>query len=720
MYIIINVGIFLLFFTQSSVSKQPLSNFIRHHEKLSYDTSDVNRRSRRALELSPFANVHIKFKALSKNFSLHLSRNHEIFAPGFKIVDGAGNKLDYDYSRFFHGNVEGFRHGHCLGIIHEGRFEGTIHVEKDVYHVEPAERYFQDPKDFHSVIYHGNDVEHTGKYAEAETPKRPTTLKGSSMVNKKPLEHASKEHGKKRYRRGPKNAQKNTCKLKLVADHLFVRKFVRRETAIDQMILHYQAVEYIFRNQTFNTTDEYDSTFSPQGIGFRIGEIHVWLKEDTPEMLQQEHITIYRLLEHFSKMNHSSTCLAYLFTDRSFENGVTGLAYVGYPFGQPGGICDPYANYAGEWKSYNTGLVSFQLYNREAPPAITEVTFAHELGHSFGAQHDPDTKKCQPSDAKGGKYIMYDKTTPGFLSNNRAFSDCSITRMMPVLTAKGIEDGCFEDKFWVLCGNGAHEEGEICDCGTVETCKESCCTPYGSKTGQPCTLRSEAYECSPSRGPCCLNETCTLAREFLKCFDGTDCQESLVCDGLKYTCPEPKFKRNLTLCDKDRSVCINGYCQGSLCLKYGYEGCLCEGSEDKCKVCCQYEGSCKSSYEIPGMPNATMSRGRPCNYYKGFCNSLGDCEDINMDGPLRLLYYTFFTEEGIKIWFKRYWFVVLLGSFLILCMLTAFVYYCQHFTPSNNPALNAKKPHKPLRTRRKHVGGYQTGGRPIPMATTYA
>lgn len=102
-------------------------------------------------------------------------------------------------------------------------------------------------------------------------------------------------------------------------------------------------------------------------------------------------------------------------------------------------------------------------------------------------------------------------------------------------------------------------------------------------------------------GPCCLNETCTLAREFLKCFDGTDCQESLVCDGLKYTCPEPKFKRNLTLCDKDRSVCINGYCQGSLCLKYGYEGCLCEGSEDKCKVCCQYEGSCKSSYEIPGV-----------------------------------------------------------------------------------------------------------------------
>ena len=100
-------------------------------------------------------------------------------------------------------------------------------------------------------------------------------------------------------------------------------------------------------------------------------------------------------------------------------------------------------------------------------------------------------------------------------------------------------------------------------------------------------------------GPCCLNATCTLAREFLKCYDGTECRESLVCDGLHYTCPLQKNKANLTLCDKDRSVCINGFCQGSLCLKYGYEGCLCEETSDKCKVCCQYQGKCTSSFRIP-------------------------------------------------------------------------------------------------------------------------
>lgn len=66
-------------------------------------------------------------------------------------------------------------------------------------------------------------------------------------------------------------------------------------------------------------------------------------------------------------------------------------------------------------------------------------------------------------------------------------------------------DGCFEKRFWAICGNGAHEEGEICDCGTVSTCTEQCCTPLGSKTGTPCTLQNDAYECSPSRGKIWLN-----------------------------------------------------------------------------------------------------------------------------------------------------------------------------------------------------------------------
>ena len=47
-------------------------------------------------------------------------------------------------------------------------------------------------------------------------------------------------------------------------------------------------------------------------------------------------------------------------------------------------------------------------------------------------QHDPDSKECQPS--TGGKYIMYDKATPGYEPNNRRFSKCSIGRMVPVIS----------------------------------------------------------------------------------------------------------------------------------------------------------------------------------------------------------------------------------------------------------------------------------------------
>ncbi|XP_065646645.1 disintegrin and metalloproteinase domain-containing protein 10 isoform X2 [Hydra vulgaris] len=722
------IEIVLLFIIVNKCSaKQPLNSFIRHHEKITYDTEDVHRRSRRALELSPYANVHLKFNAFNRNFTLHMRRNHEIFASDFKIVDGLGNKIDYDYSRFFQGEVEGFHQGksHVLGKIDDGRFEGKIHLGKDEYYIEPAEKYFNDENDssFHSVMYNLNDVEHESKFVNPPIPSRPTSFEGNGLENKIKEEL---DKGKQRFRRGTKNRRMNTCNLKLVADHLFMRKYVRRQQAIDQMVLHYQAVEYIFRNQTFNTTDQLDSSYSPEGIGFRIKEVHVWLENTVPPEIKPTFVTAYELLEQFSRMNHSSVCLAYLFTDRSFEDGVLGLSWIAYQYGQPGGICDPYANYGGIWKTYNTGLVTVRLYNREAPMAITEISFAHELGHSFGAQHDPANKDCQPGIGRGGNFIMYDKATSGYLKNNKLFSRCSIARMIPVINAKGLEPtvGCFTDRYWAICGNGAFEEGEICDCGTESTCVEKCCTPYGAKYGTPCTFRNPAYQCSPSKGPCCLNETCTIARQYLQCFDGTECMESLVCNGLHYTCPLPKFKANLTLCDKERSVCINGFCQGSLCLRYGLEGCMCDAPQDKCKVCCQYNGKCTSSYNIDFMPNKTLSRGMPCNYYKGYCNSQAVCEDIDMDGPMRMLYATFFTEEGIKFWFRRYWFVIILASLLILCVLTAFVYYCQSFTPSDNPYIENKKVHKPLTKKRRQAQGadrYQAGGgKPIPMSSTYA
>ena len=61
-----------------------------------------------------------------------------------------------------------------------------------------------------------------------------------------------------------------------------------------------------------------------------------------------------------------------------------------------------------------------------------EMTFFHEIGHSMNADHDDTAEfhdrkeECNPSDAKGGSYLMYPTSTEGLLPNNRVYSYCSL------------------------------------------------------------------------------------------------------------------------------------------------------------------------------------------------------------------------------------------------------------------------------------------------------
>ncbi|XP_077564464.1 disintegrin and metalloproteinase domain-containing protein 10 homolog [Haemaphysalis longicornis] len=99
------------------------------------------------------------------------------------------------------------------------------------------------------------------------------------------------------------------------------------------------------------------------------------------------------LLE-LSKVNHDNFCASYLLTHRNFPGGTLGLAYVAEPNGNAGGICEKFqsdlgvhasADYVGR-VSLNTGVVTFVNNNVRLPARVSEVTFTHELGHSFGAQ----------------------------------------------------------------------------------------------------------------------------------------------------------------------------------------------------------------------------------------------------------------------------------------------------------------------------------------------
>lgn len=44
----------------------------------------------------------------------------------------------------------------------------------------------------------------------------------------------------------------------------------------------------------------------------------------------------------------------------------------------------------------------------------------HELGHNFGAEHDPDSlPECAPTEDQGGKYVMYPIAVSGDHENNK-------------------------------------------------------------------------------------------------------------------------------------------------------------------------------------------------------------------------------------------------------------------------------------------------------------
>lgn len=63
----------------------------------------------------------------------------------------------------------------------------------------------------------------------------------------------------------------------------------------------------------------------------------------------------------------------------------------------------------------------------------------HELGHNFGAEHDPDNiPYCAPSDDQGGKFVMYPIAVSGDHVNNKVptsyrcfFSSSYIARQTP-------------------------------------------------------------------------------------------------------------------------------------------------------------------------------------------------------------------------------------------------------------------------------------------------
>lgn len=722
-----------------------LNQYIRHYEGLSYDTEALHSSHQRAKRaLSPHdRTLKLDFHAHGRHFNLTMRRETDIFSPDL-VIEVSGEEMPADTSHIYSGEVFGEQGSLTHGSVMDGRFEGFIKTYQGTYYVEPSERYIKDKNaSFHSIIYHEDDVDYPHKHgseggcADHSVFERMRKFQLSAVeeepvktVNKVPEEEEEEStHGPVILRKKRAAAKdKDTCQLFIQTDHLFHRYYGSREAVLSQISNHVKAINSIFQASDF---------MGIRNIGFIVKRVRINTTDDITDKTNPfrfANIGVEKFLELNSEQNHDEFCLAYVFTDRDFDDGVLGLAWVAAPSGSSGGICEKSKLYSdGKRKSLNTGIITVQNYGSHVPSKVSHITFAHEVGHNFGSPHDSGIE-CTPGESKEqnkkekGNYIMYARATSGDKPNNNKFSVCSVRNISAVLKKK--KDDCFVESGQPICGNGLVEAEEQCDCGYSDQCKDPCCYNANEAEDKKCKLQPGKL-CSPSQGPCCT-EQCTFKGSSDSCRQESECAKEGMCNGGTALCPTSEPKENFTVCHKETQVCLGGVCSGSICEKYKLEVCTCgskngqDESAELCHVCCMEKSqpsTCSSSgserwTEYFNNKVTTLQPGSPCNDFKGYCDVFMRCRLVDADGPLARLKKAIFNPElyeNIAEWIVAHWWAVLLMGIALIMLMAAFIKICSVHTPSSNPKLPPPKPLPgTLKRRRAQQANQQSQGQRQP------
>lgn len=68
----------------------------------------------------------------------------------------------------------------------------------------------------------------------------------------------------------------------------------------------------------------------------------------------------------------------------------------------------------------NSGLSSSRNhYGQRVITREADLVTAHEFGHNWGSEHDPDITECSPTASQGGSFLMYTYSVSGYDINNK-------------------------------------------------------------------------------------------------------------------------------------------------------------------------------------------------------------------------------------------------------------------------------------------------------------
>ncbi|CAL8286986.1 unnamed protein product [Lota lota] len=589
----------------------------------------------------------VSFRALQRNFQLYLTTNTDLFSENFKAVfvdeHGLEEKYDVQLQNYFTGHVVGEENSRVQAHIDGDDFSAHILTDDAEYNVEPLWRFTNSPQDGRVLVYRSEDIKNLSRivspkvcgyiHAEPQLPLPDGTSRPWGLPEEEPLH---------REKRQAHNHKKNTCPLLLVADYRFFQHMGRKEESItlNYLIELIDRVDDIYRNTTWN--DEF------KGYGVQIQQIiinkkptelpldskgrpgiHYNMKGSPHE--GKEVWDVKKLLEQFSSdiaANASTVCLAHLFTYQDFDEGTLGLAYVAPSKAQAlGGLCPRpyYPSPSVRNPSYlNTGLTSTMNFGKTILTKEADLVTTHELGHNFGAEHDPDNlPACAPTDDHGGKFIMYPIAVSGDQINNKHFSNCSKISIGKTLSFKAPE--CFKKRNSKVCGNSRVEEGEDCDPGLLHLSDDLCCTAE-------CKFKATA-QCSDRNSPCC--KSCMFEQAGKRCQEAISatCKGVSSCTGDSSECPPPENAADNTTC-VDMGLCLDGDCNPFCEAMQSLQSCACNETEDSCKVCCRGEDGTCSPFTHTDHSFLYLRKGKPCTV--GYCDGAGKCMKQVQDAIERL------------------------------------------------------------------------------------
>ena len=384
----------------------------------------------------------MSFKAMGKQFDITLNPNLDIYSRDFNVysVDSKGvkQKLNINYNEFYRGQVVGDK----LSIVsahidHNGNglMTASIITGDDVYVVEPNWR-------FRGNNSGNNDSMIIYKLSDVVIDHSDTHNNQTEFCDYIKIDDNSTEPDQRHLKHRPIKTKRDLyddendisssdefvplgthCALLLVADYSFYESMgdSSKQTTTNYLIHIIDRVNIIF-NETEWKDDENQKGF--KGMGFLIKEIliHTEPNNDPKHYNSESRKSVREMLVAFSKNKYNSNfCLSHLFTHKTFENNVLGLAYVASErFNSYGGICSQSYQDKGETLYLNTGLTTTKDgFGHRIITRQSVLVTAHELAHNWGSEHDPHTEECSPPSKHGGSYIMYTYSVSGYDRNNK-------------------------------------------------------------------------------------------------------------------------------------------------------------------------------------------------------------------------------------------------------------------------------------------------------------